>query len=329
MAPSLRSKGVPVQSLEMRPKIRPLGWVTLWRALRGLRPDIVHTHLPESCWYGLPAAWFAGVGVRVAHLQNCHWRWPRKLRLFDRGTSLFATKAVACSKAVFEFYESEIGYPASKMAIVHNTVDERRFQELPARDQARRTLGLPDDAFVLVCIGSLTEQKGHAYLLEAMSKVIGSCPEALLLLVGDGVLRKRLERDVGERQLAHAVRFLGNSMDVPLILAASDLFVLPSLWEGLPLVLLEAAAAGLATVATDVGGTQELMVNGETGMLIPPGLSEVLSDSIIMLSKNPDRRLEMGRRARQHVTERFSIRKIARAMEEQYLESLDSLETTD
>ena len=155
-----------------------------------------------------------------------------------------------------------------------------------------------------------------------MHEVYAAFPETLLLLVGDGDLRQQLEQGAREA-LSGNVRFLGRRMAIPLILAACDLFVLPSLWEGLPLVLGEAGAAGVPAVATNVDGIPEIIDNGVSGLLVPPQNSELLADAILTLLHNPERRIEMGKKAYQRVNERFSISRITRDVESLYFELLN------
>ncbi len=292
----LQDGGVEVRVLGIEPQLRPRGWLEVWQVLRRSEADILHAHLPAACGYTLPAAWLAGIPVRIAHLQNCHWHWPRKLRWMDRAAANFATMAIACSGAVRDFYEEEMHYPAAKLAVIHNSVDMQRFRTLPSRGEARQRLNISQDALILVCVASLTEQKGHCYLLEAIHEVSAAFPETLLLLVGDGDLRQQLEQGARQKLLNGTVRFLGWRMDIPLILAACDLFVLPSLWEGLPLVLAEAGAAALSVVATNVDGIPEVIDNGVTGLLVAPQSSDLLAEAILTLWRNSEGRTEMGKR---------------------------------
>ena len=321
----LESLGIPVQVLGVERKLRPHGLYVVWQTLRRLKPHILHTHLPEACWHGLPAALLAGVPVRIAHLQNCHWRWPLKLRLLDSGASMFATKSVACSEAVRQFYQKELSYRAADLKVVYNSVDLERFQGLPGRSKARHFLGLPQDALIVICVASFdNEQKGHRYLLEAMLNVRAALPETLLLLVGDGSLRQEREQEVERKNLAPNVRFLGQRTDIPLLLAASDLFVLPSLWEGLPLVLTEAAAAGLPAVATTVDGIPEIVKEDVTGSLVSPKNSEGLAEAMLKLLRDPSRRREMGEKARELAGQQFSVNRITRDIELLYRELLQA-----
>jgi glycosyltransferase involved in cell wall biosynthesis len=326
LAESLQALGVPVQVLELERQVRPKNWLVVYQVLKRLAPNLVHAHLPESCWYALPSARLAGVPVRIGHLQNVHAYWRLKLRLFDRTTSIFANKALACSEAVRHFYENEIYYPAAKLEVIYNSVNIDRFQDLPGRCEARDLLGLPQDASILICIASLEEQKGHRYLIQAMPRVQAAFPQAQLLLVGDGSLRQTLQKYVADKGLGPTVHFMGRRNDIPTLLAAGDLFVLPSLWEGLGLVLAEAGATGLPAVATHVDGIPEIIRDGVTGLLVPPANSELLAEAIIAVLHDRPRRLKMGKQARALVKEQFSMNKVADRMEGLYLSLLSKVD---
>jgi glycosyltransferase involved in cell wall biosynthesis len=205
---------------------------------------------------------------------------------------------------------------------MYNSVDFDRFQNVPSRREARFQLGLPQDAPILICIASLEVQKGHACLIEAMLKVRAACPRALLLLVGNGGLRRKLEKDVEIGQLLRNVTFLGHRTDIPLLLAAADLFVLPSLWEGFGLVLAEAGASGLPAVATSVDGIPEIIKHRVTGLLVQPGNKDLLAEAIVTLLQDDRRRLEMGEQALNLMKERFSMSAVAERMASLYLSLL-------
>jgi glycosyltransferase involved in cell wall biosynthesis len=202
---------------------------------------------------------------------------------------------------VKHFSEARLHYPAGKIRVIPNAVDMRRFEGLPNRQSARRMLGLPAAGPVLTCVASLTPQKGHRYLVDAMRGVTAEREDALLLLAGDGSLRGELEAQVQGAGLAGAVRFLGTRSDIPQLLAATDVFVLPSLWEGLPVALAEAGAAGLPAVATAVDGSPEVVADGETGLLIAPHDEAALTEAMLELLRDPDRAAALdARRSRAH-----------------------------
>jgi glycosyltransferase involved in cell wall biosynthesis len=315
-AAGLRATGIPVRVLALQRKATPTHLWRVWRLLASMRADIAHTQLPESAWIGQPAAWAARTPVRIAHLRNCHRYWRRRIRVLDRIAASFATRAVACSDAVRRFYEEELGY--SRVEVLLNPVDTGRFRALPACPEARRMLGLPEDAIILACVAVLKTAKGHLDLLQALTRIRAVAPRVCLLLVGDGAERPILEERVAALGLEAAVRFLGWRSDVPLILAATDLVVMASLHEGLPLAVLEAGAAARPTIATAVDGVREVIEDGVTGRLVPPREPERLAEAVIGTLAEPARMREMGARARARVEEHFAVERIARQWEALY-----------
>jgi glycosyltransferase involved in cell wall biosynthesis len=173
----------------------------------------------------------------------------------------------------------------------------------------RAELGLDPNALVMVMVATFKEQKGHAYLIEAASEVMPLHPEARILLIGDGGLRPEMERRVRAAQVDDAVRFLGSRRDVAQILAASDFFVLPSLWEGLPIALLEAMASGLPCIATKVSGTKQVIVPDITGLLVSPADSAALRDAMLTMLADPEAAHRMGEAGRRRVASEYSAGK--------------------
>jgi glycosyltransferase involved in cell wall biosynthesis len=322
MVDTLESAGVPVTTLGIKRGITVRGWLRLWRTFRRFDAAIVHAHLPEACRYGLSAAWLARVPVRVGHVQNCKWRWTKTQRTMDRVGSAFATTVIACSSAVRGFCRDALHYPQRKISVIYNPVDLSRFRDLPVRERARRILGLPGDAPIVVCVASLSAQKGHVYLLEAMPHVVREFPNVQLLLVGDGNKRVPLNDCVQRLGLSRSVQFLGKRHDVPTILAASDVFVLASEWEGMGLAVAEAGAAGLASVVVEVDGLPEVVESGVTGLLVPPRNPHAMADGIITLLQDPVSARAMGENARKRIEERFNVDRLVEEIEYLYRRSL-------
>jgi glycosyltransferase involved in cell wall biosynthesis len=321
----VEAANVPVHVLGVKRRVVPANWVDVWRQLGGVQADIVHTHLHEATWYGLPTAYLRRVPVRVSHLHSSHWNWPRKLRWLDRAAETFASTTLVCSTAVEEFAHAGLRYPAHKLEVVPNAIDLDRFRGLPDRKEARRSLDLPQNCPILICVASLTEHKGHTYLLEAMQTVHSELPEALLLLVGKGGEGRKAElrKLACEKGLGDSVTFLGSRDDVPLLMAASDLSVLPSaLREGLPISLLESAAAGLPAVATSVGGIPDVVEDGVGGILVPPRDSVALAEGLLTLLRDSERGRSMGDDAQQLVERKFDIRVITKRIQDLYISML-------
>jgi glycosyltransferase involved in cell wall biosynthesis len=172
----------------------------------------------------------------------------------------------------------------------------------------RAELNLGGYDHVIGTVGSLYPVKGHIHLIKALPEILRACPKTLLLLVGQGELEQALRAEVVRRKLDAHVRFLGFRSDVPMLLPLFDVFVLPSLSEGLSMALLEAMAAGRPVVATKVGGNAELVEHGETGFLIDAEAPKAISDRVVEVLRDKVRAVRMGERGRGRVQEKFSLR---------------------
>ena len=303
----LRQCGIEVLTLGV-PKgdISVKGFLIVARFLQKHHPDILHTFL-EGNWYGMPSGWFCNVPVRIVSLQNCYWHWSLKLRLFDRFVSQFAHCAIACSRAVADFFCQNVWYPKRKVKVVYNGADPVRFQGLPTKLEVRRALGIPSDEIVLTTVASLTPQKGHETLLQALKYVVAEHPDVLSVLVGDGGLREELQTLCAKLRLSDHVLFMGKRDDVPNILAASDIFVLPSLWEGLGLAVIEAWMVGLPVVVSQVDGLTEIVHEGENGFLVPPNSPKELAERLLRLVEDRQLAIHIGRRGQEIALQRFTI----------------------
>jgi glycosyltransferase involved in cell wall biosynthesis len=211
--------------------------------------------------------------------------------------ALGAQRLVAVSKATRDYYVRR-GVPASRIRVVHNAIDLSRFsQQQGARDAVRAELGLTPDEPVLISVAMLRPGKGVGSLLRALRLLVDRGFAGSLVLVGDGSERARLEATARDLELGDRVRFLGQRSDVPRLLSAADLYVLPSRAEAFPTVLMEAAACGLASVATRVGGVPEIIRHGENGLLVPVGDSKAMASAIQGLLAEPQRRARLAGRA--------------------------------
>lgn len=329
--------GIPVEILPDRRHsvvALPLYLIDLLRIRRALvdlvrkhRVNVVQTHLLMSLDFlvltlrGRPGPlvfWTvqnAAFTLREEHLPRHKWllgpkRWA--FRLLYRAALPWLSGFIAVSEDVRVAILREIGrIPEDKIAVICNSVDLRRYQQSVDRGAARAALGLPEGARVAAVVATFKRQKGHQYLIEAAAPVIARYPDLHILFIGDGELRGALEAQTRAAALEAHIHFLGSRHDVPNLLAASDYFILPSLWEGLSMALVEAMATGLPVVATDVSGTNQVMIDGETGLLVPPGDARRLAEAMLGLLAAPERARAMGEAARRRVEGFFSARKQA------------------
>jgi glycosyltransferase involved in cell wall biosynthesis len=303
LAEVLQSAGIPATCLGARGRA-DLGVVfRLYRALRQFHPEIVQTFLFHANIAGRIAGRLAGIphcvsGIRVAERRS---RWPLRI---DRITNPLVETNVCVSRATADFSVEVARLRRTKVIVIPNGVDVAPFAEALPLDLT--TLGLPPSARVIVAVGRLDPQKGLTYLLEGLPRLFARHGDVHLLLVGDGPERARLTRIVDEQRLTSRVHFAGWRSDVPRILKAAYCLVLPSLWEGMPNVVLEAMAASLPVVATRVEGVDELVIPGETGLIVPPASSADLTDALETMLGNSARAQAMGESGRQRVETQFS-----------------------
>jgi len=305
--------------------------VRLRRTLLGLieahHIDVVQTHLLRSLDFlalslkagrDLKVYWTfhnANFDLRRDHLRRHGWLLGAKRQAHHALYALGSGRAnglIAVSPEVKESIPVTMaGVPADKIVVIPNGVDTRRYRQSARRETTRAQLGLSAGERVVAVVATFKTQKGHRYLIEAARTLANEFPNARYLLIGDGELRSDIERQIAAAGLEAPFRLLGTRSDVPELLAAADLFVLPSLWEGLPMALIEAMAAGLPVVATDVSGTRGVMLDGETGLLAPPGDAAALARAIAALLAEPERAARMGAAGRRRVERHFSARKQA------------------
>ena len=274
-----------------------------------VRPHVVNPHLFRSTMVAAPLAKWHGVRVVETYHGREGWRGGllRGGFLPDRTVSRFVDRVIAVSEAARAFLISGKGYAADKIVVVPNGRDLSTFRPGAGRDALRKELGLDRVVPLVGVVGRLEAQKGHAYLLEAWPSVAAEFPDARLLVVGDGSLRPRLEARTGELGVGESVIFAGFRADIPRVLDAIDVLVLPSLYEGMPLTAIEASAMGRPVVATAVDGTPEVIREARTGRLVPPADPVALSRAIRSLLRDPLGAQRMGRAGRDFVVDRFDL----------------------
>jgi glycosyltransferase involved in cell wall biosynthesis len=291
-----------------------------FRELKLIQPDIFHAHLnwPLGCRHALIAAWLNRVPAIVAtsHLYSSisgsRYAW-----LKQRIQAHIVNRYVAVSKEVRNRLCEDLLIPENKVSVVLNGIYLKPFDLAP--DKILRTQLLAGKQLSIVFTPArLHEQKGHKYLIDAVASV----PNAMFVLAGDGPERNFLEKYAFDRGVNERVIFLGYRKDIAQLLASCDLFVLPSLYEGLPISIIEAMASGKPIIATDIGGNNEAIIHGETGYLVPPKDSEKLAEIINMILANPSISINIGRAAKKRAYEQFSSNAMIRNLTQIYEELL-------
>ena len=319
------------------PEIRyPLTYMgELLRVLRGLIVkydiDVIHYHPFEYpiCWSALLIRDVPKV-ISIEGVPGLNWFYGRLLvDLAGLGMSITIGRAVlsACSRIIvfgksIVKYVRALGIPEQKIAVIGYGVDEEKFDidMAKAREEKRAELGLSEDDVIALFVGRLYPVKGVRFLLEASSLVSSRRPDVKFIIVGDGSLRPLVEETVKRNP---NVIYLGYRTDVPELMAASDIFVLPSLAEGLPYALLEAGYCGLPVVATNVGCVPDVVIPGWTGFLVPKGSGTKLAEAVLELVERPELREEMSKNIRALVRRRYSWNNVLYAYERLYEEVIE------
>jgi glycosyltransferase involved in cell wall biosynthesis len=313
----------------------PAGRSARVRALRGLirdaRPGLVQTTLAEATLTGR----FAAAGTRVPVLTSLVNQLYTPERMADphvRASAVRALRAVdvwsarhltahfhAITRSVKRWAVATLRVPGERITVIERGRDAVRLGDRsPARRaRARASLGLSDESDVIVAVGRQEYQKGHRFLLEAMPAVVAARPSAVLLLAGrEGSETPHLRAQAERPELAGAIRFLGHRDDLPDVLAASDLFAFPSLWEGLGGAVLEAMALGLPIVASALEPVAEVVEDGRCAALVPAGDPGTLASAITSLLRDPDRAAALGVEGREIFERRFTLERSTERMVE-------------
>ena len=285
------------------------GILRLVNLLRQQRFDVMMTFTQHSSLLGIPVAWICGVPVRIASNRGRIENIPLWFEQLHGAmvNSRFATSLIVNSHLLREQAMQIEKVRSDKIQVIYNGVEDRFLNPLTnhaQRTQVRQSLGFTDEDKILLSVGRLTHQKGHRYLIEAMPSILSHYPNSKAVLVGDGPMREELE------DLAGAVTFLGTRSDVPSLLAAADIFVLPSLSEGMPNALLEAMAFGIPCVVSALGAVEGIILHKHNGMLVPIADASAISEVVCSLLGDAALRSQIATQAQELIRHRFSIQRM-------------------
>lgn len=305
--------GVRRIDLNARKLIDPPAWRRFLRMLREEEIDVISTQDQYTNIFGALAHWRSDVPVVMTrHVMvepDETYREALKAKLMLRAARWGADHVIAVSEAVRQHFSKQAGVPLSRIDTIYNGLDVARFETWGQRAEMRAKLGWGADEKIAIMVAVLRRGKGHEVLFEAVPALQHATPGVKIKLVGDGELNDTLRAQASD--LADSVEFMGQRTDVPDLLGASDVLLLPSWTEALPTVLIEAGAARLPVVATDVGGTREIVADGETGYVIEPGDARALADRTIAVLSDGARAKDMGAKAHAHVLKTFSLQRQA------------------
>ena len=322
-------EGVTAFSIPMnRYKIAPLSdlraLLRLRREIRRGNFDLIHAHASKPGFMARLAA--IGTGIPAIYSPHCfafhagaHSLAARGIAFFERGAARWLTsKIIAVAHAEVVLAQRYRVGSTEQFITIHSGIDTAPFDIPVQKAAARDDLNIPPDVPLVGAVGRMSRQKNPLLFVQAAALIHARLPQAHFIWVGDGPLMTAAKSLAVESGLTKILHFPGKRNDIPELLGALDLFVLPSDWEAFPLTILEAMAARLPVVATDVMGIPEIVIPGKTGLLIPPNDAPALANAIIQLLANPNHAKIMGECGRQHVESAFSRQQMIRSIAEAY-----------
>ena len=321
----LRQAGVTVESLAMKPGMPTFGAMRdLAAIVRREQPEVVHAHMVHANLLTRLTRLLVKMPLLIstAHNINEGARWRE---LAYRFTDALGNLTTQVSLAGLERYAEVGAVPRNRMIFMPNGVDTAKFRPNPEVRAAKRAeLGLRDE-FIWIAVGRFAEAKDYPNLMQAFAKVVQVQPKARLLVAGKGDLFEPIKALVAELGLQNSVNLLGPRSDVSALMNAADGYTMSSAWEGMPMVLLEAAAIGLPIVATDVGGNREAFQEGQSGFLVRPRDAQALADGMLKLMQlSPQARAEMGVAARRFIVEKYDLETVVTQWEQLYAKLLSA-----
>ena len=281
--------------------------------------DILHTFFEKSEVMGWIIARLSGIPIWITSRRDLGFKRKKIYEKVFRFASKDCKKCIANCHAVKDQMVQQENLPSEKIEVIYNGIDFSGYQEALKDKSLRVELGIVDGTPLVGLIANFNfEIKGHVYFLGAAKKILEKVPNVKFVLVGDGPLRPRYEEVAQELNLNNNVYFLGKRADVPTIISNLDVSVLSSTNEGLSNVILESMAAGKPVVATNVGGSPEMVVNAVTGYLVPPADSQSMANAITNLLENRDKAMAMGSAGQKIVQKKFTIEAMVKSYEKLY-----------
>ena len=330
LAKELEVNGIPVLSLGMRHRFPdPRFLLRLARIIRSWKPAIVHAHMVHANLVARLARLVAPVPVLICTAHSTYEvssraRRPREITWRERAyrlTDFLCDLTTQVSQVGLERYVAVRATPRNKIRLVHNGVDVQRFHFIASERERIRAELKARGAFVWLAVGRLETQKDYPTLLQAFARLGGS--DSVLWIAGEGRLREELEGLVRSLGLEGRVHLLGKRDDIPSLMSAADAFVLSSVFEGFPLVIIEAMACELPVVVTDSGGPREIVEDGQTGFIVPPKDPDALAQAMLRLMSLPEaERRKMGKLGRERAVAQYSLDRIVDQWEALYTEFL-------
>jgi glycosyltransferase involved in cell wall biosynthesis len=317
-ADKLVKEGIDVKILHIFTSRNPLSIFKLYRLLKSHKFDIIHTHAYSAGTIGRISAFLAGVPVIISHNHSVYDYYNKYYHFVEWLLSLITHRVICISAVVNRFANETQRINARKLITILNGIDDVCAVTEKRSSDLKKELGIPINHSVIGTIAHLEEHKGHKYLLEAASLLLVSRKDISFLIVGEGTLKGKLKKLCVGLKVEKNVIFAGELSDIPEILSLTDIFVLPSLREGLGLAILEAMVCGKPVIATNVGGIPEIVKNRVSGILVSPRDPEALFRAIDELLNNREMLETMGRNGKKMCSERFNSKTMLGKIEDLY-----------
>lgn len=314
----IKKKGYKIYTLNLKRWNFPISFMKLILILKNERPHIVHNYLFHADILGRIAATIMRVPIVISSLRNENIGGRLRERILGM-TDFCVDKVTAVSQNVAKTHISKGTTRKDKISVIYNGLElsDDRPTDISS---LRQNMHIGNDSFILLTIASLEIKKGHIFLLNTVEILKGKGYNIMLIIVGEGRERNRLEEEIINKRLNNEVILTGEKNNISELLSMSNLFILPSIWEGLPNALLEAMAAGLPVIATRVGGVPEVITDNETGLLVESKDSGALAEAIERMIKDGPLRERLAQRAKACVKKNFDIKNTVIATEKLYEE---------
>lgn len=302
----LEAAGVPVSYLELRSPF-DFGVILRFRKIvREFQPEILVTYLIHADLFGRIFGRLFGIRKIICSQRGKLLQWEF-LRILDRWTASLVTKYIVQTEVAKKELSKVLRVSTKKFQVIPNAIDLTEFDFYLDEKQKKTTLDIPDNHTVITCVSNLRRGKGHEYLLQAFERIFQTHRDLTLLIVGNGERMNELIDLVSSYASKENIKFLGNRTDVKDILRISDIFVLPTLGEGMSNAIMEAMASGIPIVTTDIPENRELIENNVSGVLVFPKDSENLAITLKTMANDPLLRKRLGVAARRVLEEKFSL----------------------
>jgi glycosyltransferase involved in cell wall biosynthesis len=310
---------IPVVEIGKRWKLDPGFFFRLVKVLQNGKPDILHTFMFTANTWGR----FAGILVGIKKIitsERCVDIWKRGYhRAVDRFLLKFTDKVIANSKGVEDFYLKTENIPEEKINVIYNGFDIDRISSTAISPGLKKQLGLEKAEFIVGAGGRFTAQKGFIHLLKAVPAVLKVYPGCFFIFVGDGPLRGKFEKFVSLNNLEKNVIFTGYRNDINEIFKLCDVIAVPSFFEGMPNIVIEAMAIAKSVIVSDINEMKEFVKEGITGFFTEPGNERQIAEKLVMLLKDGNLRERAGRNAYNFVKENFALERMVKSYEKIYL----------